>query len=94
MPVHVASEAQLHSELERVASQLAPSVEWTQRVDALLRLEGLASGDAAQFAAFPDLLLHTLRDALASQVGGPRCKAAGRERVLPARVSHQQHAVT
>ena len=66
-PVAVGSEAELRSELERVVAQLAPAVEWTQRVDALLRLEGLVMGGAAGFAGFSELLLG-LRDALTAQV--------------------------
>jgi hypothetical protein len=66
-PVPVGSEAELRSELERVVAQLAPAVEWTQRVDALLRLEGLVKGGAAGFAGFSELLL-ALRDALTNQV--------------------------
>lgn len=68
-PLVVASEAELRGELERLAALLTPAVEWTKRVDALLRLEGLAKGGAAAWPAFPELL-GGLRDALAGQVGG------------------------
>ena len=65
----VASEAELRGELERLAALLTPAVEWTKRVDALLRLEGLAKGGAATWPAFPELLAG-LRDALTAQVVG------------------------
>ncbi|KAL4420688.1 hypothetical protein ABPG75_010344 [Micractinium tetrahymenae] len=67
-PLAVGTEAELRSELERVAAQLAPAVEWTARVDALLRLEGLVKGGAASWPAFPDLLAALLRDPLAAQL--------------------------
>lgn len=67
LPVSVACEADLRVELERLTTQLVPAVDWTQRVDALLRLEGLILGGATNFAAFPELLLGT-RDALSSQM--------------------------
>lgn len=63
----MACEADLRVELERLTTQLVPAVDWTQRVDALLRLEGLILGGATNFAAFPELLLGT-RDALSSQM--------------------------
>ncbi len=65
----VGSEAELRGELEHVAAQLAPTVEWTARVDALLRIEGLVKGGAASWPAFPELLTVLLRDPLAAQVG-------------------------
>lgn len=66
----VGCEAELRAELERVVAQLGPAMEWTLRVDALLRLEGLVKGGAPRFAAFPELLAALVRDALAAQVGG------------------------
>ena len=66
----VGSQAELRAELERVAAQLSPSTEWTLRVDALLRLEGLVKGGAAELPAFADLVSMLLRDALATQVRG------------------------
>ena len=67
LPVIVGCEAELRCEAERLACLLVPAVDWTQRVEALLRLEGLALGGAAGFAAFPELLLG-LRDQLTAQV--------------------------
>ena len=64
----VGSEGELRGELERAAGLLAPAVDWTQRVDALLRLESLAKGGASSFHAFPELLLGLLREPLAAQV--------------------------
>jgi hypothetical protein len=66
-PVLVGCEADLRCEVDRLLHLLAPAVEWTQRTEALLRLERLALGDAPSFAAFPELLLG-LRDALAAQM--------------------------
>ncbi|PSC71695.1 CLIP-associated -like isoform A [Micractinium conductrix] len=67
-PFVVGSQAELRAELERVAAQLSPSTEWTLRVDALLRLEGLVKGGAAELPAFADLVSMLLRDALATQL--------------------------
>ncbi|KAL4451390.1 hypothetical protein ABPG77_009462 [Micractinium sp. CCAP 211/92] len=67
-PLVVGSEAELRGELEHVAAQLAPTVEWTARVDALLRIEGLVKGGAASWPAFPELLTVLLRDPLAAQL--------------------------
>lgn len=67
--VAVGSEEQLREEVEAIAAQLQPSVDWTQRVEALVRLEGLALGGAAQFVAFAECLA-AARDPLLGQVGG------------------------
>lgn len=75
-PVAVGSEAELRAELERVAALLAPHVDWTQRCEALLRLEGLARGGAADWPLFPELL-GGLRDVLAAQA-----RRSWRRRVL------------
>jgi hypothetical protein len=67
-PVTVETEEQLREELGGIAGSLTPSTDWTQRVDALLRLEGLLLGGAAQLAGFAEVL-QALRDPLIAQVG-------------------------
>lgn len=63
----VSSNEELAAELEAVAAGLSATEEWTARVDALLRLEGLALSGAADRFALPELLL-PLRDVLAAQL--------------------------
>lgn len=70
-PVAVLSEEQLRQELEAVASSLVPSAEWTHRVEALLRLEGLVLGGAAQYANFAEGMTALVREPLVSQVRPP-----------------------
>lgn len=65
--VLVGCEAELRGEVDHLQALLAPAVDWTHRTEALLRLEGLALGDAPSLPAFPELLL-SLRDALAAQM--------------------------
>lgn len=67
VPVAVGCSAALRAEMEHLPDLLVSSVDWTQRVDALLRLEGLVQSGAAGFATFPELLLG-VRDSLAAQV--------------------------
>ena len=66
-PVPVFSEEQLRCELESVAGSLKPSIDWVQRVDALVRLESLVLGGATHFAGFTEGL-QALRDPLIAQV--------------------------
>lgn len=65
--VRVASEGQLRDEIESIAAKLQPIVDWNQRVDALLRLEGLVLGGAGDFASFAECLI-AVRDSLICQV--------------------------
>lgn len=75
-PIPVRSDAELAAEIEVVLPGLAATTDWVQRVEALLRLEGLLKGGAADQPGLPDYLLG-LRDALAVQVGAtPRSPAA------------------
>ena len=67
VPRHIATDEELAAELGEVTVGLSAAAEWTTRVDALLRLQGLVLGSAAQRPALPDLLL-PLRDALAAQL--------------------------
>ncbi|KAK9843845.1 hypothetical protein WJX81_008697 [Elliptochloris bilobata] len=67
--VPVDSERQLRQELERLAGALAEGEEWTARIRALLRLEGLAAGAAAAgLAGALQDALRPLRDPLVAQL--------------------------
>jgi hypothetical protein len=65
--IYVANEATLKVEIDGIAATLAPDREWGDRVTALLRLEGLTKGGAAEYPSFVDHLL-TLRNPLAMQL--------------------------
>eukprot|EP00887_Chlorella_sp_A99_P007207 scaffold2.g7207.t1 len=71
LPVAVAvavhSDAELATEVEAAAVGLAATADWVQRVEALLRLEGLVKGGAAERPALLDLLLG-LRNVLSAQL--------------------------
>lgn len=68
LPVEVASEAALVDELSKIKASLGPKVEWSDRVHALVRLEGLVLGGAADsHGAFPHLIL-PLRSPLEEQL--------------------------
>ena len=70
-PVNVDSERELSSEIERAANRLDPSKEWTDRVAAMVRLEALLLGGAAEWDCFPGLL-GKLRGPLTAQVADRR----------------------
>lgn len=48
-PLYVASEKELRAEMERIGAGLEPSVQWNKRIEALLVLEGLTKGNAADY---------------------------------------------
>jgi hypothetical protein len=83
------------AQLERLAGALAEGAEWTSRITALLRLEGLAAGAAAAGlgGVLPDAL-RPLRDPLAAQLLDRRSAVARQARGLdtarsrPARHAH------
>ncbi|MCO5575783.1 hypothetical protein L7F22_029588 [Adiantum nelumboides] len=55
-PVRVYSEKELTKELEKVAGMLAAEQDWSVRIAAMQRIEGLVAGGAAEYACFPALL--------------------------------------
>ena len=69
--MNVDSERELSSEIERAAARLDPSKEWTDRVAAMVRLEALLLGGAAEWDCFPGLL-GKLRGPLTAQVADRR----------------------
>ncbi|KAF8402021.1 hypothetical protein HHK36_012972 [Tetracentron sinense] len=55
-PVKVYSEKELVREFEKIASTLVPEKDWSIRIAALQRVEGLLFGGAADYPCFPALL--------------------------------------
>ncbi|KAJ1281616.1 hypothetical protein BS78_04G319200 [Paspalum vaginatum] len=55
-PIKVFSEKDLLKEIEKVVSTLQPDNEWSVRITAMQRVEGLVLGGAADYSAFPMLL--------------------------------------
>ncbi|OQU85948.1 hypothetical protein SORBI_3004G344200 [Sorghum bicolor] len=55
-PIKVFSEKDLLREIEKVVSTLQPDNEWSIRITAMQRVEGLVLGGAADYSAFPMLL--------------------------------------
>ena len=68
---HVDSERELSNEIDRVAEQLDPKHEWTDRIRAMTRVEALLLGGAAEWDAFPAQLAK-LRGPLTAQVADRR----------------------
>ncbi|CAN6252821.1 unnamed protein product [Urochloa humidicola] len=55
-PIKVFSEKDLLREIEKAVSNLQPDNEWSIRITAMQRVEGLVLGGAADYSAFPTLL--------------------------------------
>ncbi|XP_038899196.1 CLIP-associated protein isoform X2 [Benincasa hispida] len=55
-PVKVYSEKELIREIEKIASILVPDKDWSIRIAAMQRVEGLVSGGAADYPCFKGLL--------------------------------------
>ena len=67
-PVAVRGEAEMKQELESIRQRLGSTTDWVERIQALLRLEGLIRGGAAQrWSSFFEGL-KPLRDPLVAQV--------------------------
>ena len=67
-PVTVRSEAEMKQELESIRQRLGSTTDWAERIQALLRLEGLIRGGAAErWSSFFEGL-KPLRDPLVAQV--------------------------
>ncbi|OVA02233.1 HEAT [Macleaya cordata] len=55
-PIKVYSEKELIREFEKIASTLVPEKDWSVRIAAMQRVEGLVFGGAADYPCFPALL--------------------------------------
>ncbi|CAN6485849.1 unnamed protein product [Victoria cruziana] len=55
-PVKVYSEKELVREIEKIGATLVPEQDWSVRIAAMQRLEGLVFGGATDYASFPSLL--------------------------------------
>ncbi|XP_031483143.1 CLIP-associated protein isoform X1 [Nymphaea colorata] len=55
-PVKVFSEKELIREIEKIGATLVPEQDWSVRIAAMQRLEGLVFGGAAEYASFQSLL--------------------------------------
>nr|APT37048.1 CLIP-associated protein B1 [Gossypium hirsutum] len=55
-PIQVYSDKELVREFEKIASTLVPEKDWSIRIAAMQRLEGLVSGGAADYPSFRGLL--------------------------------------
>ncbi|XXG42694.1 hypothetical protein AAC387_Pa01g2909 [Persea americana] len=55
-PIKVYSEKELIREFEKVASTLVPEKDWSVRIAAMQRVEGLVFGGATEYPSFPTLL--------------------------------------
>ncbi|XP_077250889.1 CLIP-associated protein-like [Tasmannia lanceolata] len=55
-PVKVYSEKELIREFEKIASTLVPEKDWSVRIAAMQRVEGLVFGGATDYPSFPTLL--------------------------------------
>ena len=70
-PAHVDSDRELSSEIDKVVTQLDPSIEWLDRLKAMVRIEALLLGGAAEWDSFPNQLVK-LRKPLTTQVADRR----------------------
>ncbi|PKA56536.1 CLIP-associated protein [Apostasia shenzhenica] len=70
-PVKVYSEKELIREFEKIASTLVPEKDWSLRISAMQRIEGLVYGGAADYPSFP-LLLKQLVPSLSTQLSDRR----------------------
>ncbi|WOL00181.1 CLIP-associated protein [Canna indica] len=55
-PINVYSEKELIKEMEKIASTLVPEKDWSLRISAMQRVEGLVFGGAMDYQSFPALL--------------------------------------
>ncbi|XP_042422440.1 CLIP-associated protein-like [Zingiber officinale] len=56
VPINVFSEKELIKEFENIASMLVPEKDWSLRIAAMQRVEGLIFGGAIDYKSFPTLL--------------------------------------
>ncbi|CAG7900425.1 unnamed protein product [Brassica rapa] len=55
-PINVYSEKELIREFEKIASTLVPEKDWSMRISAMRRVEGLVAGGATDYSCFRGLL--------------------------------------
>lgn len=67
-PIHVQSEGELRREIENIRKRLGSTMDWVERIQALIKLEGLVRGGANQWGSLVDGLKQ-LKDPLVAQVG-------------------------
>ncbi|KAH7669682.1 CLASP N-terminal domain-containing protein [Dioscorea alata] len=70
-PIKVYSEKELVKEIEKIASILVPEKDWSVRITAMQRVEGLVFGGAADYPSFP-MLLKQLVTPLSTQLSDRR----------------------
>ncbi|KAJ0963664.1 hypothetical protein J5N97_028786 [Dioscorea zingiberensis] len=70
-PIKVFSEKELIREFERIASTLVPEKDWSFRIAAMQRVEGLVFGGATDYPSFP-MLLKQLVPSLSTQLSDRR----------------------
>ncbi|KAJ6843114.1 CLIP-associated protein [Iris pallida] len=70
-PIKVYSERELTREIEKIASTLIPEKDWSLRIAAMQRIEGLVFGGAADYPSFP-MLLKQLVNPLSTQLSDRR----------------------
>eukprot|EP00249_Psilotum_nudum_P025551 c30161_g1_i1 orf=1-531(-) len=70
-PIRVYSEKELIKELEKVAAMLTPEQDWSVRMTAMQKIEGLICGGATEYACFP-LLVKQLVGPLSLQLSDRR----------------------
>ncbi|KAG1362495.1 CLIP-associated protein [Cocos nucifera] len=70
-PIKVYSEKELIKEIEKIASTLVPEKDWSLRIAAMQRVEGLVFGGAADYPSFP-MLLKQLVTPLSTQLSDRR----------------------
>ncbi|KAM0941957.1 putative armadillo-like helical, CLASP domain, TOG domain-containing protein [Dioscorea sansibarensis] len=70
-PIKVYSEKELVKEIEKSASILVPEKDWSVRITAMQRVEGLVFGGAADFPSFP-MILKQLVTPLSTQLSDRR----------------------
>ncbi|XP_038974796.1 CLIP-associated protein-like isoform X2 [Phoenix dactylifera] len=70
-PIKVYSEKELIKEIEKIASTLVPEKDWSLRIAAMQRVEGLVFGGAADYPSFP-MLVKQLVTPLSTQLSDRR----------------------
>jgi len=66
-PISLRNENELTKEFEAISQMLGSTIDWTERINALVRLEGLIRGGAARYPSLSGGL-KMLRDPLVAQV--------------------------
>ncbi|XP_042467461.1 CLIP-associated protein-like isoform X2 [Zingiber officinale] len=72
VPIKVFTEKELVKEMEKITSTLVPEKDWSLRISAMQRVEGLVIGGAADYQSFPVLLLKQLAPPICTQLSDRR----------------------